>query len=170
VADYQRGGTWWSAGDPTKLVVPPGVNKVRIRGSAQFNPAGGTASFNITVQSDVANIPGFRQISQVLGGFSWSGAGSSGEIDVVPGNYFQFSVYQNTAGNLALAETNYTWFEIEAIEDYSASIPGSIKTPVYSDVTGVPGADMVTNIMSLTQAEYDAIVAPDASTLYMITE
>ena len=139
-ADYQRGGTWWSAGDPTKLVVPPGVNKVRIRGSAQFNPAGGTASFNITVMSDVANIPGFRQISQVPGGFSWSGAGASGEIDVVPGNYFQFSVYQNTAGNLALAETEYTWFEIEAIEDYSASIPGSTDdyeegmwTPVVED-------------------------------------
>jgi len=37
-----------------------------------------------------------------------------------------------------------------------------------SNPTGVTGADIVTNIMSLTQAEYDAIVTPDASTLYII--
>ena len=38
-----------------------------------------------------------------------------------------------------------------------------------SDPTGVTGADVITNIMSLTQAEYDAIATPDASTLYIIT-
>ena len=37
-----------------------------------------------------------------------------------------------------------------------------------SDTTGVTGADVITNIMSLTQAEYDAITTPDASTLYII--
>lgn len=37
-----------------------------------------------------------------------------------------------------------------------------------SNPTGVTGADVVTNIMSLTQAEYDAIVTPNASTLYVI--
>jgi hypothetical protein len=39
-----------------------------------------------------------------------------------------------------------------------------------SDVTGIVGADAVTNIVSLTQAEYDAVPAPDASTLYVITD
>lgn len=37
-----------------------------------------------------------------------------------------------------------------------------------TDPTGVTGADKVTNIISLTQAEYDAIT-PNASTLYVIT-
>jgi len=36
-----------------------------------------------------------------------------------------------------------------------------------SDPTGVTGADAVNNIMSLTQAEYDAIT-PNASTFYII--
>jgi len=40
---------------------------------------------------------------------------------------------------------------------------------VKSDTTGVTGADQVTNIMSLTQAEYNAIVSPDATTFYIIT-
>ena len=39
-----------------------------------------------------------------------------------------------------------------------------------SDPTGVTGADAISNIMSLTQAEFDAIVTPDASTYYLITD
>lgn len=42
--------------------------------------------------------------------------------------------------------------------------------PVKTDVNGVTGADQVVNIMSLTTAEYGAIGAPDASTLYIITD
>jgi len=41
---------------------------------------------------------------------------------------------------------------------------------ITSDVIGVAGADLVTNIISLTQAEYDAIATPDASTIYNITD
>jgi len=40
---------------------------------------------------------------------------------------------------------------------------------VLSDPTGIAGADAVTNIVSLTQAEYDAIATPSATTLYVIT-
>lgn len=39
-----------------------------------------------------------------------------------------------------------------------------------TDPTGVTGADQITNIMSLTQAEFDAIGTPNASTLYVITD
>lgn len=41
---------------------------------------------------------------------------------------------------------------------------------VLSDPTGVTGADVVTNIVSLLQAEYDDIVTPNASTIYVITD
>ena len=40
---------------------------------------------------------------------------------------------------------------------------------VDSDVTGVTGADQITNMMSLTTAEYGAIT-PNSSTLYLITD
>lgn len=39
---------------------------------------------------------------------------------------------------------------------------------VPSEPSGVTGADQITNMMSLTQAEYDAIGTPDASTFYVI--
>ena len=44
-----------------------------------------------------------------------------------------------------------------------------LEEVVISDPSAVTGADAVTNIMSLTQSEYDAIT-PDASTVYIITD
>ena len=41
---------------------------------------------------------------------------------------------------------------------------------IESDPDGVTGAIAITNIISLTQADYDAIASPDASTLYVVTE
>jgi hypothetical protein len=37
-----------------------------------------------------------------------------------------------------------------------------------SDITGITGADAITNIVSLTQAEYDAIGSKSATTFYII--
>jgi len=39
-----------------------------------------------------------------------------------------------------------------------------------SDPTGITGADAITNIVSLTQAEYDAVSPKSATTLYVITD
>jgi hypothetical protein len=54
--------------------------------------------------------------------------------------------------------------------DSAGKIPSEyLLSYVKTDTTGVTGADQVTNIISLTQAEYDAIVSPDANTFYVIT-
>lgn len=53
-----------------------------------------------------------------------------------------------------------TWLE-------ATDVPDNI---IVSDTTGVAGADQIVNIISLTQAEYDAIVSPAADTLYVITD
>jgi len=54
--------------------------------------------------------------------------------------------------------------------DYTDNVTAAdIALMVESDVTGVTGADAITNIISLTQAEYDAIT-PDAATVYLITD
>ena len=56
------------------------------------------------------------------------------------------------------------------------SAPENLTTKQYvdwflkSDPTWVTWADQITNIMSLTQAEYDAIANKDLNTLYVITE
>jgi hypothetical protein len=48
--------------------------------------------------------------------------------------------------------------------------PNASGTLVISSTTGIAGADAVTNIVSLTQAEYNAIGSPDAATLFLITD
>lgn len=40
---------------------------------------------------------------------------------------------------------------------------------MFSDNTGITGADRITNVVSLTQAEYDALT-PDSTTLYVVTD
>lgn len=58
---------------------------------------------------------------------------------------------------------------VKAFDPADYATPADISLMVESDVTGVTGADAITNVISLTQAEYDAIVTPDAATLYVIT-
>jgi hypothetical protein len=48
--------------------------------------------------------------------------------------------------------------------------PNASGTLVISSTTGITGADAVTNIVSLTTAEYAAIGSPDAATLFLITD
>lgn len=54
-------------------------------------------------------------------------------------------------------------------ENFTTAEKNKVGQSVISNPTGVTGADQITNIISLTQAEYDAIASPDASTLYVIT-
>jgi hypothetical protein len=56
---------------------------------------------------------------------------------------------------------------ISAIEADPAGVRAAAKVPA-SDTTGIAGSDAVTNIVSLTQAAYDAIANKSASTLYVI--
>jgi hypothetical protein len=41
---------------------------------------------------------------------------------------------------------------------------------LFSDPTGITGADAITNAVSLTQAEYDALGSTSNTTLYIVTE
>lgn len=39
---------------------------------------------------------------------------------------------------------------------------------IISDVTGIPGASIITNCVAISQVDYDAIDIPDPTTLYVI--
>jgi hypothetical protein len=51
----------------------------------------------------------------------------------------------------------------------SDAVFDALANKVSSDPTGVTGADQIVNMMSLTQAEYNAIT-PDSATFYVITD
>jgi hypothetical protein len=69
-----------------------------------------------------------------------------------------------TASDIGAAAASHT----HAISDVT-SLQTSLDAKVASITTGITGADAITNIVSLTQAEYDAISVKNASTLYIIT-
>ena len=50
------------------------------------------------------------------------------------------------------------------------TVPNRSGTMVVSDTSAGTDSDVVTNIVSLTTAEYAAIGSPDATTLYLITD
>lgn len=52
--------------------------------------------------------------------------------------------------------------------DAAADARIAASDKVSSNIAGITGADQIANVVSLTQAEYDAIGTKDASTLYVI--
>jgi hypothetical protein len=96
-----------------------------------------------------------------------AGADVTDTANVTAAGALMDSEVTNLAAVKAFDPTDYATAAQGALAD-TATQPADIALMVESDVTGVTGADAITNIMSLTQAEYDAIT-PDAATLYVIT-
>lgn len=59
--------------------------------------------------------------------------------------------------------------EVGYLDNVTSSIQNQLDAKPNSDTTGIAGADIVTNIISLSQADYDAIITPSSSTVYIIT-
>jgi hypothetical protein len=76
-------------------------------------------------------------------------------------------ISQMTAANLPLAGSE-TLPLIQGGNNRAVSVDNIRDGLVESDVTGITGADVINNIVSLTQAEYDAIAAPNVATVYVI--
>ena len=51
----------------------------------------------------------------------------------------------------------------------AAESESNLANKVDSDITGVTGADVISNIISLTSTEY-GVITPDSSTLYIVTD
>jgi hypothetical protein len=74
-----------------------------------------------------------------------------------------------TLGTAAAADTSAFATSAQGALADSAVQPAAIAKMVVSDTTGITGAAAITNIVSLTQAAYDALATKDAATLYAIT-
>ena len=97
--------------------------------------------------------------ADLLGNLTSSGTVSGATISGTTGTF--------TTSNLGTVSTG-TW-NGTAIGDSYISSASTWNAKPSSDPTGITGADAVTNIVSLTQAEYDAIGTPSATTVYIIT-
>ena len=102
-----------------------------------------------------------------------AGADVTDTANVTAAGALMDSEVTNLAAVKAFDPTDYATAAQGALAD-SATQPGDNVSTLTNDAayvpsnpTGVTGADAITNMMSLTQAEYDAIT-PNASTFYVI--
>jgi len=106
-----------------------------------------------------------------------SGGGSGGSWGLVPVDTHTHTGAQVTVGttaNLPLKTGTNGVVEAGSFGTAAGSFcegnDARLLNNVKSITTGISGADAITNIVSLTQAEYNAIGSPDAATLYLITD
>jgi hypothetical protein len=83
------------------------------------------------------------------------------------GDYADLSGLPTLGTAAATDATDYATAAQGELAD-TAVQPAAIAKMVISDTTGITGADAIVNIVSLTQAEYDAIGTPSAATLYVV--
>ena len=79
-------------------------------------------------------------------------------INVQPGEI----LYDENANKL------YAGLEDTTVVEVGSGSGGDANNYVESDIAGITGAAAVTNIVSMTQAAYDALASKDESTLYII--
>lgn len=144
-------GSFWDAAG-TRIVIPAGVTKVEIRMEASWASAAagsryawlnknGTTSYSNSIAGSVVQAAGANRHEF-----------STGVIDVVAGDTFQFGLYQNSGAALSLGTASI--LEIRVVE-------GSILNQT---VSGGSGATMV----ALTAAEYAALTTKDPNTYYFV--
>jgi hypothetical protein len=124
--------------------------------------------------------------SEVVGQLPTASAMAVGELAV---NYADKKIYGKHPGSGAVVQVAAAPTHSHALSDLTQSgatsgqVPtwnGTAWTPqtpsgggsgssVVSDTTGMTGASQLTNIVKITQAGYNAIATPNASTLYIIS-
>lgn len=105
---------FFSLGSPTRLTVPVGVTKVRLKSNVRFasNASGIRYCFH---SKNGALFIGRGYVNQAALGAFLTQNFQSAVLDVVEGDYFELNVFQNTTGNLNL-DFEDTWFEMEVVE------------------------------------------------------
>lgn len=99
--------------------------------------------------------------------FSGISISGSGYIEVIPdgNNYTISSSGLQPSGDYSL--NGHTHVALD-ITDFDASVSGLLPAPI-SNPSGITGASAITNIVSISQVDYDALPSKDSSTLYVIT-
>jgi hypothetical protein len=104
---------FWSAGNPTRLTVPSGVSKVRLKGNIDWT-FGGSGHRHIWMH---------RSGGLFFGTAKESDEGDAGVqsigcavVDVTPSDYFELVARQTSGATKSAAADELTWFAIEVVE------------------------------------------------------
>jgi hypothetical protein len=127
------------------------------------------ASFAVAVGESVA-IPVTVTMASEGGAFDLPAAihAATAKNSIADNDEFAIS---DSAAEWALKKVTWTTIRTAVSSIITATVDALTAADigaVASNVTGITGADAITNIVSLTQAEYDAIGSKSATTLYVI--
>ena len=138
----------WNAWTATALETARTINTVSFDGTA-----------NISVPSDITAWTSWNILTS--NGTVWTSAAPASSGHTI----------EDEGTPLTTREAlNFIWAWVTVTDNaWTNASDVTLNSPA-SDPSWVTWADAVTNIMSLTQAEYDAIGTPDASTIYNITD
>jgi hypothetical protein len=101
----------------------------------------------------------------------YSGLASSKQDTLVSGTNIKTINTQSILGSGDITiGGSATWGGITGTLSTQTDLQTALNGKISSDITGITGADAITNAVTLTTAEYNAIGTPNASTLYMITD
>jgi hypothetical protein len=126
-----------------------------VTGSTALTIAAGAVSF-----AKMANVATLTVFGRVAASTGVAKALTAAELTTIP------NVFTRALKGLVPPSGGTSAITAFLCEDGTFRIPNAPR----SDPTGITGADAVSNIVSLTTAEYAAIGSPNASTLYLITD
>ena len=109
--------------------------------------------------ADLSAVATTGAYSDLTGAPSLATVATSGDYDDLTG--------KPTLGTAAATDSTDYATAAQGAKADTAVQPAAIAKMVVSDTTGITGADAIANVVSLTQAEYDALT-PDADTLYVV--
>jgi hypothetical protein len=106
-------GTFWSAGNPTRLTVPVGVAKVRLKGNINWT-FGGSGYRHVWVHKNGALFFGTAKESD-LGDSGVQSIGTA-VVHVTPGDHFELVCRQTSGSTKTVPADELSWFAIEVVE------------------------------------------------------
>lgn len=142
-----------------------------IEAGADVTDTANVTAAGALMDSEVTNLAAVKAFAPA--DYATAAQGSLADTAVQPAGIadFETTTELNARDTANRSRPNHTGTQTAStISDFSTAADARIaaSNKVSSDPTGVTGADAITNMVSLTQAEYDAIGTPDTATLYVI--
>jgi hypothetical protein len=163
-----------TTGTTRTLTVPNASGRIALSNyivvsSAQTLSAGAVAAANTTAGAFALTLPASPANGDTVSILDYAGTFDTNNLIIARNGSNIESLaedldcnIEDAAFSLVFVGSTVGW---KVVPLSGTAIAGVISNPV-----GVSGADAITNIMSLTQAEYNAIGSPDPTTLFIITD
>jgi hypothetical protein len=104
---------FWSADNPTRLTVPAGATKVRLKGNINWT-FGGSGYRHLWMHQNGGLFFGTARESDE-GDAGVPNVGTA-VVDVTPGDYFELIASQTSGSTNSVAADELTWFAIEVVQ------------------------------------------------------